>query len=199
MSDYFSPYSPPEIWPDPQGQGGDFGVPSFIGPDARRAGRRAAFIMFILAGVALGCATMFFMVWMMPLDQVPPEQMQAMEKMAAQVGMSLRDCFLAIGLLLSIPGIIYGILALWVRTGRLAGIITAMAVNAIVLAFVALSVLGAIADHGSDGLAAILMPLILAAAMIFPMTRLAVAARMARMANAMSAQYWNQQFDENAE
>jgi len=35
--------------------------------------------------------------------------------------------------------------------------------------------------------------------MIFLMTRLAIAAKLARMANVMSNQYWQQQVDENSE
>jgi len=151
--------------------------------------------MFILAGVAFGCAALFFMAWMMPLDQMPPEQLQAMQNLAAQSGLPLKAYFLAGGVASTIPGLVYGILAIWVRGGRRPAIFATMVGNAIFLAILFLSLLTAIANHQAVGIGAMLMPGILAATMIFLMTRLAVAAKAARMAKSMSAQYWQQHFE----
>jgi hypothetical protein len=195
MSDFFSPYSPPGVGYDPYLPPG--GWPASA--EAERAARRASVIMFVLSGLAMACSAMFFMLWMMPLNQFPPEQLQAMQDAAAKSGMPLKAIFLGGGLMIMIPGLILGVLGIWVRTARLAAIITAMIANGLLLAFVILSTLRALLSGESGGGAAAFVPLAVTAVMAWLMVRLTAAARASRMANSMAAQfqaqYWQQPFE----
>ena len=194
MSDYFSPYIPPGGGFDPYLPPG--GWPQSTHAD--RAARRASFIMFILSALAMACSAMFFMLWMMPQDQFPPDELKRMQDAAAQAGLSLKELFLGGGLMVMIPGLVMGVLGMWVRTGRIGAIVTAMIINGLLLLLMGLSTLQALFAGQSAG-GALIVAMGIVALMVWLMLRLTAAARASRLANStaaqIQAQYWQQPFD----
>jgi len=175
MSDYYSPYSPPD-------ERFDFNAYSLLAvPEAQSAARVASIVMLILAGLAFGCSAMFFLVRLVPLDQVPPEQLQGIQRVATEAGLPLKTFFLVYALFALIPALVYLTLGIWVRGARLAAIFTAMIANGLFLLLLLLSLGVTVLSGQAGGIGSMLMPAIIGAAMIFIMKRLAVAARAARL------------------
>jgi hypothetical protein len=184
---YFpQPYSPPP----------DFSMPAWPPAEALWPARRAAVLMFVLCGLLLGGALVFFLAAMIPIDQYPPEQREKIEQVVSPTGKTVKEYCLTGAYLLGAMGVVLGGLGFWVRSGRLAAIITAMVIDGVMLLFAALSMLSVfVAPSGGGPLQA--LPLIgVGAIMTLLMARLITAGRAACQAKAMAdqyqAQYWQQ-------
>ena len=154
MSNYPPPYpgqpAPPSPYAGPPAA--YYGPPPAAGsPAARRAGS----LMFVLGPVVLlmgGCFV--FIAAALPAMSRNPSTAQQVDDLRAKMpmpnGVSLETVLTVAGILIGLPGIGLLVLAPFVRRGRTWAIVTTLIVDALVLLWLALNVLVAVAHVGSD-------------------------------------------------
>jgi hypothetical protein len=181
----FPPLPPPYTPPFEGGPDWNIG---YVPPDALRPARRAATLMLILGALALLVGLMFFAVSAVPIQQFPPETRQQLEQLVAQSGWSVKASLVASGIMMSIPGILLGIMALLVRGGRFGAIITAMVLDGLLILMAAIAILSALLTSGGNPLSC--APFVIAeAVMIAMMSYLRSAAKAANAARKAALQY----------
>jgi O-antigen/teichoic acid export membrane protein len=176
----------------------------FVPPEAQRPARQASVLMFVLCGLALLAAMMFLMSSFIPPDKLPPDTRDRLEQAASQSGLSISASLQVTALMVAIPGVIVGLLGIFVRGGRMVAIAMSIVLDALLLAMTTIATLAALFGGGGSGNVLASCPFLGAAVlMAFLMVRLIAAAKAAKSAKASAAQYqlqyWqNYQWDQNS-
>jgi hypothetical protein len=180
MSYFPPPYSPPMT---------DFNVPPLMPPQMLRPARQASVLLFILAGLALVLAMMAMFLSVVPADQLPPEELQNLQRLVEPMGWTVKTYFHVMAAMMGGMGVILCVLGLLVRGGGRVAIVLAMMMNGLLMLMVLMPMVNAIL--GGQPLSAIL-PLGLTMMMIVLWQRLGAAFRAAGAAKAMVMQSWQQ-------
>jgi hypothetical protein len=181
VSNFQSPYTPPGDF--------DFYSPPWP-PQALTAARRAAMLMFILAGLALAVGTLFFCGSLALPGQMSEDQRKTLEELVAPYGMSIRAYFVFSGFVMCVPGLILVALGIFVRRGKFVPIVMAIVVDALMLAVVVISIFKMVVGRDTNAFLNMCPPIGAGFIMAFLMARLIAAAKASRQAKAMQWQYW---------
>jgi hypothetical protein len=179
MSYFPPPYSPPM---------GEFDVGPLLPPDMLRPARQASILFFVLAGLALAGGALFFMSSTVPIDDWPPQQRQRILDVAQRAGWSVRACFIAPGMTLTIIALILGALGMLVRSGRRSVVIVSMIVDGLMLLVLTGMIASSLRDPEGGVMAAVFAGGI-GAVMLMLLRRLSAAEKAARSAGAYAAYY----------
>ena len=142
MSQYPSPYQPP---PHPN----QYAYEDALGP-ARRAGK----LMFVLAGLAVlaGFSCAGFGALMPEMLRQRPELFEQFQQIPNATPQLVRTLFFVLAGMIFVGGVVFGILAQFVRRGSRPAIILSLVVSGLVVLYLVLSALNAMA-HGGGGMA----------------------------------------------
>jgi hypothetical protein len=180
VSYYPSPYSPPDVpaWDT-------FGLPE----EVMRPARRASLLLLLLCGLALACAAIIYLFSFVSLDQMPADERQQLEQIVVQSGLDFKTYFHIAACSALVAGVILGLLGLLVRGGRRAAIYVSLVVAAILLTCTGIGILSDLANASRIGPLALVPPIGLAILLVLLEIQLINAAKNARIARAMAAQY----------
>ena len=149
MSQYPSPYQPPQQYPIGYG-----GYPNPYG-DPLAPARRAGIAMIVLGILALlmgGCFSVMGASLPSLMSQMSPEQSEPIRRVETQFGMSPAKLMLAAGVVTLVIGALYIVLGALVRGGRMGAVICAIILTALVVHYMLLNmVVAALTQGGAIG------------------------------------------------
>ncbi|MCC7352022.1 MAG: hypothetical protein IT446_15795 [Phycisphaerales bacterium] len=195
MSQYPDPYS--YSYPSPYGD-------SPYGPDPQAPARRAGMLMIVLGILMLlGGVCIFGFGWAYPLDQLPPEQAQAISKLEQETGVPVQRVFIAMGVILALPSLLMLILGLFVRRGGMGSIVTSMILVGLMILVEAMYVLMGILQviRGQEGamagLCMMVVPLVLLVVLMVLLIQAVKNVRQVQSARQYSNPYWMPPYSQN--
>jgi hypothetical protein len=154
------PYQPPQQQlPYGYGYYGQDPVAALLAP-----AKRASIVMFILAGLMLPCGGLLALAGAAAdFSQLPPQQaaqIQAAEQQLSSVGWSLKQMFVAMGMFMLVPGLIFLGLAVAVRRGGMGSVVTSIIFCGLVGLLTGLGVVANLAQGNGCGAAMFLIGLL---------------------------------------
>lgn len=198
MSQYPFPYSPPPSGTEHL---------QYYSPPADPLGpaKRASILMFILGGMFMACGTCALGLVALPWDQVPPEQMQALDQLEIQLGIPAKTAFIILGVIALTPGILFLSLGFFVRRGGKGASITATILTGLILVYlvyeliIALMNPGMMQGNGAGGLCLSgLMIGLFTLLMVWLIQAIKASSRVKMMQDQYQAQYWQHQQQQQA-
>jgi hypothetical protein len=189
-----SQYPDPSSYPYPPSYGY-----SAYGTDPQAPARRAGLMMVVLGILMLlGGACIFGFGWVYPLDQLPPEQVQAIQKLESESGVPVQKVFIAMGVVLALPALLMLILGLFVRRGGMGSIVTSMVLVGLMILVEAFYVLLGMLQAASGqqgalaGLCMMVVPLVLLIVLMVMLVQAVKNVRLVRASTQYSHPYWPQ-------
>ena len=126
--------------------------------------KRASIVMFVLAGLMLPCGGLMALAGAAAdFSQLPPDQVaqiQAVEQQLSSVGWSLKQMFVALGVFMLIPGLIFLGLAVAVRRGGMGSVVTSIIFCGLVGLLAGMGVVANLAQGNGCGAVMFLVALI---------------------------------------
>jgi hypothetical protein len=195
MTQYSSPYQPPS--PQPTGYYGYDPRSELLAP-----AKRASILMYILAGLSLCCGACIAGVSpFIPWEQMNAPELQEARNMLSQAGVSMKVLFIAVGIIFMVPGLIYVILAFFVRKGGLASVITSIVLSVLAILWFLINLVSSLVHAASQppsqvagALCVSVVPLAMLILLVVWLIQAARNASQIRLLEAhQQAQYWQYQ------
>jgi hypothetical protein len=149
-----SQYPTPSTPPNAPGPGFYYGADPWA--HLTRPARQAGVMMMVLGGVGLVCAgCMGLLGGMVPLDQMPPEQVAVFQQLEAQTGLSATTFIRIMAGVMALPGLLLILLGAFVRAGSVVAQWISVILAGLILLVLGLNLLSGIVQMIADPAAAL--------------------------------------------